>query len=61
MLGLRNPPCSWTGTVGPSLPGFSIAPCVDSLLCYRLIRRPKSMLQYSPKIQGTCMHLYNCI
>jgi hypothetical protein len=38
LLGLRNPPCSWTGTVGPSLPGFTIAPCVDSLLCYRLIR-----------------------
>ena len=27
-----------------------IAPCVDSLLCYRLIRRPKSILQDSPKI-----------
>jgi hypothetical protein len=25
MLGLRNPPHSWTGTVGPSLPGFTIA------------------------------------
>jgi hypothetical protein len=36
MLGLRNPPRSWTGTVGPSLPGFTIAPCVDSLLCYRI-------------------------
>jgi hypothetical protein len=34
MLGLHNPPCSWTGMVGPSLPGFTIAPCVDSLLCY---------------------------
>jgi hypothetical protein len=50
MLGLCNPPHSWNGTVGPSLPGFTIAPCVDSLLCYRLIRRPKSMLQDSPKI-----------
>jgi hypothetical protein len=49
-LGLRNPPYSWTGTVGPSLPGLTIAPCVDSLLCYRLIRRPKSILQDSPKI-----------
>jgi hypothetical protein len=39
LLGLRNPPRS-IGTVGPSLPGFTIAPCVDSLLCYRLIRRP---------------------
>jgi hypothetical protein len=48
LLGLRNPPRSWTGTTGPSLPGFTIAPCVDSLLCYRLIRRHKSILQYSP-------------
>jgi hypothetical protein len=36
LLGLHNPPCSWTGTVGPSLPSFTIAPCVDSLLCYRI-------------------------
>jgi hypothetical protein len=34
MLGLCNPPCRWTGTVGSSLPGFTIAPCVDSLLYY---------------------------
>jgi hypothetical protein len=25
ILGLSNPPRSWTGTVGPSLPGFIIA------------------------------------
>jgi hypothetical protein len=50
MLGLHNTLCSWTGTVGPSLPGFIIVPCVDSLLCYRFIRRPKSILQDSPKI-----------
>jgi hypothetical protein len=50
MLGLRNPPRSWIGTVVPSLPGFTIAPCVDSLLCYRLIRQPKSILHDSPKI-----------
>jgi hypothetical protein len=50
MLGLCNPPCRWTGTMGPSLPGLTIAPCVDSLWCYRLIRRPKSILQDSPKI-----------
>jgi hypothetical protein len=61
LLGLRNPPCSWTGTVDPSLAGFTIAPCVDSLLCYRLIRRPKSIFQDCPKIYGTCMHLCNCI
>jgi hypothetical protein len=50
LLGLHNPPRSWIGTVGPSLPGFSIAPCVDSLLCYRSIRRPKSILQDSPEV-----------
>jgi hypothetical protein len=44
MIGLRNPLCSSTSTVGPFLPGFTIAPCVNSLLCYRLIRRPKSIL-----------------
>jgi hypothetical protein len=33
---LRNPPHSWTGMVGPSLLSFTIAPCVDSLLCYRI-------------------------
>jgi hypothetical protein len=36
LLGLRNPPRSWTGTVGPSLPGFTIAPCVDFVMCYRI-------------------------
>jgi hypothetical protein len=50
LLGLRNPPRSKTSTVGPSLSGFTIASCVDSLMCYRLIRRPKSMLQNNPKI-----------
>jgi hypothetical protein len=49
LLGLCNRPRSWTGTVGPLL-GLTIAPCVDSLLCDRLIRRPKSILQDSPKI-----------
>jgi hypothetical protein len=50
LLGLCNPPRSLIGTVGPSLLGFTIAPCVDSLLSYRLIRRPKSILQESLKI-----------
>jgi hypothetical protein len=50
LLGLHNPTHGWTDMVGPSLPGLTIAPCVDSLLCYRLIRRPKSILQDSPKI-----------
>jgi hypothetical protein len=36
LLGLHNPPHSWTGMVGPSLPGLTIALCVDSLLCYRI-------------------------
>jgi hypothetical protein len=36
LLGLRNPPCSWTDMVDPSLPSFTIAPCVDSLLSYRI-------------------------
>jgi hypothetical protein len=56
-----NPPRSWIGTVGTSLPDLTIAPCVDSLLCYRLIRRPKSILQDSPKIYGMSMNLYNYI
>jgi hypothetical protein len=50
LLGLRNPPRSWTSIVGPSLPGFTIGLCGDSLLCNRLIRWPKSILQDSPKI-----------
>jgi hypothetical protein len=60
-LGHCNAPRSWTSMVGPSLPGLTIAPCVDSLLCYRLIRWPKSIFQDSPKILGTCMDLYNYI
>jgi hypothetical protein len=38
LLGLHNPPRSWTGMVGHSLPGFTIGPCVDSLLYYRIIQ-----------------------
>jgi hypothetical protein len=34
MLGLCNPPHSWTGTWAPLLSGGIITPCVDSLLCY---------------------------
>jgi hypothetical protein len=37
LLGLRNPTHSWTGMVGPSLPGFTITPYVDSLQCYRIV------------------------
>jgi hypothetical protein len=50
LLGLCNPSRSWTSTVGPSLPDFTIAPCVDSLLFYRLIRRPKSIIQDIPEV-----------
>jgi hypothetical protein len=50
LLGLRNPPRSWTSTVGPYLPGFTITLCVDFFLCHKLIRQPKSILQDSPKI-----------
>jgi hypothetical protein len=35
-LELHNPPHTCIGMVGPSLPGFTIAPCVDSLLRYRI-------------------------
>jgi hypothetical protein len=38
LLGFVNQPRSYTGTMGPSLPGFTIAPCVDSLLCYRIVQ-----------------------
>jgi hypothetical protein len=36
LLGLPNPPRSWTSTWAPTLSGGTIAPCVDSLLCYGL-------------------------
>jgi hypothetical protein len=38
LLGHRNPPRSWIGMVGLSLPSFTIAPCVDFLLCYRIVQ-----------------------
>jgi hypothetical protein len=50
LLGLRNPSRSWTGTVGSSLSDFTIAPYMDYLLCYRLIRRSKSIFQDSPEV-----------
>jgi hypothetical protein len=49
LLGLYNPPHSWTSTVGPSLPDFVIAPCVDSLLCYRSISGLSLSLKTDPK------------
>jgi hypothetical protein len=60
-LGLHNPPCSWTGMVGPSLPGFTIAPCVDSLLCYRIVQVGQvypSRLSKSPRYMYACIHLH---
>jgi hypothetical protein len=36
LLGLHNPPRSWTSMVDSSIPSFTIAPCVDSMLCYRI-------------------------
>jgi hypothetical protein len=50
LLGLCNPARSWTSMVDASLPDFTIAPCADSMLCYRSIRWPKSIFQDSPKI-----------
>jgi hypothetical protein len=50
LLGFCNPPRSWTGMVGSSLLHFTTVLCVDSLLCYRLFRRPKSILQDSPEV-----------
>jgi hypothetical protein len=57
LLGLHNPPRSWTGTLDPSLPGFTIVPCVDSLLCYWLIKRAKSILEEVPKSK-VCVCIY---
>jgi hypothetical protein len=51
LLGLRNPPHSWTGTVGPTLPGFTIAPCVDSLLWYRI----DQVTKVYPSRQSRCL------
>jgi hypothetical protein len=42
--------CGTCSSDSPSLPGFTISPCVDSLLCYRSIRWPKSILQDSPEV-----------
>jgi hypothetical protein len=50
LLELHNPQHSWTSMVDPSLPSFTITACVNFLLCYRLIKRPKSIIQDSPKI-----------
>jgi hypothetical protein len=52
LLGPHNPPCSWTGIVGPYL--ASLLPVVW-IPCYAigLIRRPMSILQDSPEVTYT--------
>jgi hypothetical protein len=50
MLGLHNPPRSWTGTVGLALPGFIIALVWIPCCATGLIRQPKSILQDSPEV-----------
>jgi hypothetical protein len=58
LLWLYNPLCSWTNMVGPSLPGFTIAPCVDSLICYRLIRRLSLPFKTVPKSEvRVCIYI----
>jgi hypothetical protein len=37
MLGLYNSPCSWTSTVGPSLPGLTIASKFKIRVCIYII------------------------
>jgi hypothetical protein len=65
LLGLHNPPRSWTGMVGPSLPGFTIAPVWIPCCAIGLIRQPESILEDIPKVYGTYMnftHLHiNCL
>jgi hypothetical protein len=56
LLGLHNPPHTWTSMVGPFLPGFTISPCVDSICAIGLIRWPMSILQDSPEVYVTYMH-----
>jgi hypothetical protein len=50
LLGARNPPRSWTSTVGLSLPGFTIALMWIPCCAIELIRWPKSILQDSLKV-----------
>jgi hypothetical protein len=38
LVGLHNSPRSWIDTVGPSQPGFTVAHCVYSLRCYRIVQ-----------------------
>jgi hypothetical protein len=60
-LGLRNPPRSWIGIVGPSQPGFTIAPSVDSLLCYRIVQVAlvyPSRQSQSPRYMYAFIHIH---
>jgi hypothetical protein len=54
LLGLHNTPHSWTSTVDPSLAGFTIAHCVDSLLCYSLSFKTVS----KSKVRICILHIY---
>jgi hypothetical protein len=45
LLVLHNPPRSWTSMWAPPMSGGTIAPCVDSLLCYGSIIWPKPICQ----------------
>jgi hypothetical protein len=50
LLGLHNPPRSWIGMVGPSLPGFTIALVWIPCCAIGFMRQPKSILQDSPEV-----------
>jgi hypothetical protein len=60
LLGLQNSPHSCTGIVGPSLPYFTMATCVDSLLCYRSIRNLSLSFMTVPmsKVRIYISHIY---
>jgi hypothetical protein len=41
LLGFRNPPHSWIGTVGPSLPGFTIGQSDGLSLSFKTVPKSK--------------------
>jgi hypothetical protein len=41
LLGIHNPQCSWTGTVGPSLPGFTIGWSGGLSLSFKAVPKSK--------------------
>jgi hypothetical protein len=57
LLWLHNPPRSWTGMVGPSLPDFTIAPCVDS--CCAIGRSGGLSLSFKTDPESkVCVYIY---